>query len=105
MAVDSFHNPMIAYTDVSGEPPSSSLSVAEPAAGQPYANCGGGAWWCGRLDSGSTIVDKARYASLGIKPNGLAMVAYSSMEKIMTVDYNLKYAYQSSWTFLPISMK
>ncbi len=105
MAVDSAHNPMIAYSDVSEELLSPSLKVAEPADGQPYANCGSGAWWCGRLDSGNTFFDKARYASLGIKPDGLAMIAYSSRDRSGPGDYNLKFAYQSIWIFLPVTLK
>jgi hypothetical protein len=105
MAVDSSHNPMIAYTAASGAPSSLSLRVAEMADGQPYANCGEGTWWCGTLDSGSTFIDEARYASLGIKPNGLAMIAYSSLGKIPPANYNLKFAYQKMWVFLPNLMK
>jgi hypothetical protein len=105
LAVDSARNPMIAYTAAIGDPPALSLKVAEPAPGQPYANCGGGAWWCGTLERGNTLIEKARFASLGIKPNGLAVIAYSSFVKLSPTDYDLMFTDQSFWTFLPIGMR
>ena len=105
MAVDSLHHAMIAYSRFAGEPIASlSLRVAELAEGQPYANCGGGSWWCGTLDSGSSFADQGKYLALGIKPGGLAMIAYSSWVNNDNA-YNLRFAYQEAWIFLPLIRK
>jgi hypothetical protein len=104
MAVDSGGAPVIAYTRSSGIPAALSLGVAEPAPGQPYANCGAGGWWCGTLDSGNSFFDVGRYASLRIKPDGRAMAAYSSLAKL-GADYTLKFAYQPLLVFLPLGYK
>ena len=108
LAVDSNHSPMIAYTDAHEDLAPLGLKVAEPAYGQPYANCAGEIlydWWCGNLDNGNAYVDDAKFVSLGIKPNGMAMIAYSEQERDYPGSYDLKFAYQMSWIFLPVIMK
>lgn len=108
LAVDPDHTPMIAYTDAHEDLAPLGLKVAEPAYGQSYANCAGEIlydWWCGNLDNGNAYVDDARFISLGIKPSGLAMIAYSEQEIEYPGNYDLKFTYQTLWSFLPVTMK
>ena len=106
LRVDSNNTPMIAYTDAHEDLAPLGLKIAEPAYGQPYANCSGEIlydWYCANLDNGNAYVDDARFVSLGIKSSGLAMIAYSEQERDYPGSYDLKLAYQLSWTFLPLT--
>ena len=108
LAVDDNNKPMIAYTDASEDLAPLGLKVAEPAYGQPYANCAGEIlydWYCGHLDNGNAYVDDGRFAALVIKPGGLAMIAYSEQEIDYPGSYDLKFAYQTLWSFLPVTLK
>ena len=108
LAVDDNNKPMIAYTDAHQDLAPLGLKVAEPAYGMPYANCSGSIlydWYCGNLDNGNAYVDDGKFISLGIKPNGLAMVVYSEQEIDYPGNYDLKFAYQLSWSFLPLTQK
>jgi hypothetical protein len=108
--VDSNLSPLIAYTDASEDLAPLALKVAEPAYGQPYANCSGEIlydWWCATLNSsGNQYIDEGRYVSLGIRPNGQAMIAYSEEDTYEAPgDYNLKLTYQITRVFLPVTIK
>ena len=108
LAVDNNNHPMIAYTDAHEDLAPLGLKIAEPAYGQPYANCSGEIlydWYCANLDNGNAYVDDARFVSLGIKSSGLAMIAYSEQERDYPGSYDLKLAYQLSWTFLPLTRR
>jgi hypothetical protein len=110
LAVDSNLTPMIAYTDAHEDLAPLALKVAEPAYLQSYANCGPGQliydWFCATLDSGNQYLDEAVFLSLGIKSNGMAMIAYSEENTYdYPTSYDLKFAYQTVFTFLPITMK
>jgi len=107
LALDGNHNPVIAYTDASVDVAPLGLKLATPASGPPYGTCDGEFpdWWCGTVDYGNQYVNDGKYASLGIKANGLAMIAYSEQEREYPGEYDLKFAYQMSWIFLPVTMK
>jgi hypothetical protein len=108
LAVDDNNKPMIAYTDAHEDLAPLGLKIAEPAYGMPYANCSGTIlydWYCGNLDNGNAYVDDGKFVSLGIKPSGLAMVVYSEQETDYPGNYDLKFAYQMSWSFLPLTQK
>ena len=108
LAINSNHTPMIAYTDAREDLAPLGLKIAEPAYGQPYANCSGEIlydWYCASLDNGDANVDDGKFISLGIKSSGLAMIAYSEQERDFPGSYDLKLAYQLSWTFLPLTRR
>jgi hypothetical protein len=108
LAVDPNFKPVIAYSDASSDLGPLGLKVATPAGyGQPLHTCAGEVadWYCTYIDSGSGYVDDGKYASIAIKPDGLAMIAYSEQLLDYPFSYDLKLAYQVRQLYLPISMK
>lgn len=85
------------------------LKVASPAFFESYANCGGELifdWWCREVDNGNDYLDVAQYVGLAVKPNGLAVIAYSETDEYeYPVATNLKFAYQTMRTVLPLVAK
>jgi hypothetical protein len=81
--------------------------VAGPISSPPYGTCAGVLpdWWCSTLDAGNQYVDDAKYVSLDISSGDLAMIAYSEQESEQPGYFDLKYAYQMSRIFLPVTMK
>lgn len=110
LAVDSEDVPIIAYMDASETLEPSILKVAQPAypLGLLYGNCGPetpfATWQCTAIDSGNPHEDEAAYASIALKPGGLAIIAYSEHEDIFDT-YDLKIAYQRAIFFLPVVMR
>lgn len=107
LAVDDENVPMIAYTYAFDEQSPLELKVASPTNSQSYANCGGEPvhqWWCQTLEYGDAYQNEAAFLGLGIKSNGLAMVAYSEEDSYAEETY-LKIAYQTARTLLPLVVK
>jgi len=108
LAVDTHNQPMIAYTDAEEDLAPLGLKVTGPSSVPPWNTCDGTLpdWQCARVDNGDQYLDAGKYVALGIKDNGLAMIAYSESN---TYDYpttdDLKFAYQTVWSFLPLTLK
>jgi hypothetical protein len=108
LAVDEKNNPLIAYTDGYGELAPLDLKIASPASDRPYANCGGGPsydWWCRTLAYGDPYLNEGEFLGLGIKSNGLAIVAYSEEDSYLE-EIHLKITSQTTiMTLLPLVVK
>jgi hypothetical protein len=106
LAVDSENNPMIAYSDAHEDLAPLGLKVAGPVTEPPWSTCTGVLpdWGCVSVDHGGQYKDAGKYAAIGIKNSGLAMIAYSTYDTYYD-DYDLKFAYQELWSFLPVSTK
>jgi hypothetical protein len=109
LAVDVNNNTLIAYTDGHDDFAPIMLKVASPATDMPYANCGGElfySFYCRTVDDGYQDIYEAEFAGLAIKPNGLAVIAYTETDQS---DYpaqtNLKIAYQMARILLPLVVK
>jgi hypothetical protein len=85
------------------------LKVASPAPFESYANCGGEilySWWCRVVDNANWDLREAQYAAMAIKPNRMAVIAYSEWdERNLPGQYNLKVTYQAFELMLPIVAK
>lgn len=106
--VNDLGSPLIAYMDASDEMAPLGLKVASPAYFQSYANCGSGyySWYCREVDNGGATQEEAEFLALGVKPNGLAMIAYSERDTYAyPEEYNLKIAYQTATSLLPLVVK
>lgn len=109
LAVDPSNNTLIAYTDGHVDFAPIMLKVATPATDMPYANCGGElfySFYCRTVDNGYQDIYEAQFAGLAIKPNGLAVIAYSEIDQSdYPAQVNLKIAYQMVKILLPLVVK
>ena len=109
LAVNPDNETLIAYTDGHAEMAPLGLKVASPAIDMPYANCGGElffSFYCRTVDNGYQDIHEAQSAALAIRPNGLAVIAYSELDQSdYPAQVNLKVAYQMARTLLPLVVK
>ena len=107
LAVGSNNQPMIAYTDAEEDLAPLGVKVAAPSTIPPWSTCDGVLpdWQCARVFGGNGYVDDGRYISIGIKDSGLAMIAFSEQEVDYPGSYDLMFAYQTVWSFLPVTLK
>jgi hypothetical protein len=100
---------MIAYADDESAQMPLILKVASPAYFELYANCGGELlydWYCRVVDEAGWDVIEAYDVALAIKPDGMAIIAYSEYDERYPPDgYNLKIAYQGYKTVIPLVSK
>jgi hypothetical protein len=108
LAFDGSGCPAIAYQTIPDFGPST-LKIARPLGAYNYdvGNCGpvppGGfmpTWLCTTVDGGGAYTYEAAFASIGLRNNGLAIIAYTEQD-----DYNLTQrlmvAMQTIYTYLP----
>lgn len=109
LVVDGDGNPVIAYAAQSSEVAPLSLKIATRAPFETYANCGEElfySWWCRTVENGGAYEEEAQFVGLGIKTNGLPIIAYSELDTYAyPQEYNLKIAYQAALTLLPLVVK
>ncbi len=108
LGLDGADGPAIAYMKTQEQGPSY-LRIARPdwVLGQLIGNCGpvpqGGlfsTWTCTTLDGGGSWQDEAAHASIALRPDGLAVVAYLE-EVSQPVFTRLKVAEQRTGIFIP----
>lgn len=109
MAVDSQGYPVIAYQKTSDTEPAI-LKVARPtvAMGLLHGNCGPEdlffTWQCETIDNGGSYTSVGNYIDIALNQSDLATIAYYESDSY-NFSGNLKVAYQTIQTYLPLILK
>jgi hypothetical protein len=112
LSFDASGYPAIAYQTVPASGPTT-LKIARPLSAYNYdvGNCGpipsGGfmpIWLCKTVDGGGANTNEATFASIGLKGNGLAIIAFTEDDTYNDTQ-RLMIASQTIYTFLPAARK
>ena len=113
LAVDGSGYPAIAYEFIPSGLGAISLKIARPQAAYDYdvGNCGPvpeggfmGTWWCSTVDGGSGNTNEAAFAGIGLRSNGLAIIAFTEDDSY-NYTQRLMVALQQTYIFLPLVRK
>jgi hypothetical protein len=63
-----------------------------------------GTWWCSTVDGGSGNTDEAAFAGIGLRSNGLAIIAFTEDDSY-NYTQRLMVALQQTYIFLPLVRK
>ncbi len=100
-----YQSAVIAFSTATSEYPYTSLALASLSHIGAPMNCAQ-FFWCGTLDQGNATLVEGHDVSLKINDEGRAMIAY--IEDDISAgfnDWNLKFATEQQWTFLPVSIR
>ncbi len=112
LAMDGYGYPSIAYQYIPPMGPAA-LKIARPLAAYHYdvGNCGPvpeggfmGSWLCGTVDGGGEWLDEAAFAAIGLRSNGLAIIAFTEDDNRHDTQ-RLMVARQEIYTFVPTVRK
>ncbi len=112
LSMDGAGYPSIAYQSIPSMGPAT-LKIARPLAAYNYdvGNCGPvpdggfmGTWLCGTVDGGGEWTDEAAFAAIGLRSNGLAIIAFTEDDNYHDTQC-LKVAQQQIYSFIPVVRK
>ncbi len=100
-----FGSAVMAFSSRGDGDPNSSLALASQTHTGAADNCAEG-WWCGTLEAGTATLIEGIDISLKINAEGRAMIAYTEDDLSGGGnDWNLKYAVEQEWLFLPVAVR
>ncbi len=112
LAMDGSGYPAIAYEYIPSAGPVG-LKIARPLEAYHYdiGNCGPvpeggflGDWLCSTVDGGSGNTDEAAFAGIGLRSNGLAIIAFTEDDNY-NYTQRLMVAWQHTYSYLPLIRK